>query len=318
MKYRLAVALASLTLAAPVHAQLAGDLIRGQYGLSAGTQAPEGLVLTPFFYDYYSTTFVAPNGNTVQGTIGSLNVLAVPGLNLWYVSPLKVLGANYGAVLSMWGSSPTTDFPRLNVNQSTYGFGDMYLKPVELGWHTPYVDAIAGFALWIPTGRYSPGANNNTGQGQWGYEFSAGATVWFDKGHHLNLSTQAFYDIYSPKSGTIGPRNSQLQTGNIFTLMGGLGYQMLGGGLNIGIPYFVQWKVTEDTLPLGIGPILPGIQAAKDWDVGLGAEADLFWSQTDGVTFRFVQSFSGSNTTNGSTYFLFYNHIFYFGSKQGS
>jgi hypothetical protein len=318
MKHLLAVSIscAALITSAPAHAQLAGDLIKGQYGLGAGTQGPEGLVLTGFVYDYYSTQLVGPDGSAVPGTSGSLNTLAVPGVNLWYVSPLKILGANYGAVLSMWGTSPHAEFPRLTVDQSSYGFGDMYLKPVELGWHTTYVDVITGFALWIPTGRYSLGGNNNTGQGQWGYEFSLGATLWFDKGHHLNLSTQAFYDIYSPKKGgPVGPSNTQVQTGNIFTLEGGLGYQFLDGALNIGIPYFVQWKVTEDTLPPGIGSILPGIQAAKDWSVGLGAEANFFWSQSDGVTLRFIQSFAGANTTNGSSYFLFYNHIFYFGGK---
>ncbi len=73
--------------------------------------------------------------------------------------------------------------------------------------------------------------------------------------------------------------------------------------------------MTEDTLPQGIGIVLPGIQTAKDWSVGLGAEADLFWSATDGVTLRFLQTFAGANTSNGSTYFIFYNHIFYFGGK---
>lgn len=315
MTHRLAAAVAVLIAGAPAHAQLSGDLIKGQTGLAAGTQAPEGIVLSGFFYDYYSTQVVDGSGNVLQ-TTGSLNVIAAPGVNVWYVSPLKILGANYGAVLSLWGSTPTTDFPRLNVHQSSYGFGDMYLKPVELGWHTTYVDVITGFALWIPTGRYTLGANNNTGQGQWGYEFSLGATLWFDKGHHFNLSTQAYYDIYSPKKGgPIGPSNTQVQTGNIFTLEGGFGYQFLDGALNIGIPYTVQWKVTEDTLPPGIGPILPGIQAAKASSVGVGAEADFFWSQTDGVTLRFLQTFAGSNTTNGSSYFLFYNHIFYFGGK---
>src|SRR5208283_3190216 len=124
----------------PAQAQLAGDIIKGQTGLAAGTQPPESLVLSPWFYDYYTTQVVDGSGNVLP-TTGSLNTLAVPGLNVWYVSPLKILGANYGAVLALWGASPTTDFPRLNVHQSTYGFGDMYLKPVELGWHTPYVDA---------------------------------------------------------------------------------------------------------------------------------------------------------------------------------
>ena len=59
----------------------------------------------------------------------------------------------------------------------------------------------------------------------------------------------------------------------------------------------------------------PAHQAAKAWSVGLGAEADVFWSATDGIPLRFLQTFAGANTSNGSSYFLFYNHIFYFGSK---
>lgn len=314
MKLRAAMAFVVLTVATTARAQLFSSLPRGSYALTAGTQPPEGLVLAGFIYNYHTTTIVGPHGNSVS-TKGSLNIFT-PGVTAWYVSPLKVFGAHYGAVLSMWFTSSRTEFPTLNVTQSSYGFGDMYLKPLELGWHTTYVDAITGFTLRIPTGRYSPGGKDNSGQGQWGYEFSVGATVWFDKGHHLNLSTQAFYDIYSPKSGTIGPSNTQLQTGNIFTLMGGLGYQFLGGGLNVGIPYSIQWKVTEDTLPPGIGPVLPGIQAAKDWRVGLGAEVDLFWNASNGITARFLQGFAGANTTNGQSYFLYYNHIFSFG-KHG-
>jgi hypothetical protein len=316
MKHLLAVATSSaaLIMAAPAHAQLVGDLRRGQYGLASGTQAPEGLVLTGFAYDYYTTTLVNPDGSTAFWT-GSLNELVIPGVNLWYVSPLKILGANYGAQLSMWGTSPHAEGAGLSVNQTTYGFGDTYLKPVELGWHTTYVDVIAGFAVWIPTGRYKLGASNNTGQGQWGYEFSAGATLWFDRGHHFNLSTQAFYDIYSPKKGgPFGASQTQIQTGNIFTLEGGLGYRFLGGAANVGIPYFVQWKVTDDTLPPDYYYLLP-VPLGKDWSMGLGVEVDVFWCETDGITLRFVQGFAGANTTNGSSYFIFYNHIFYFGAK---
>jgi len=308
------VATAALLVPGLANAQLAGDLLKGQYGLAAGTQAPEGLVLTGFIYDYHSTQIVDGAGTPIN-TTGHLNVLAAPGINLWYVTPLKLFGANYAAVLSLWGSSPSTEYPKLHVNQGTYGFGDMYLKPVELGWHTTYVDIITGFAVWIPTGRYALGGSDNTGQGQWGYEFSLGATLWFDKGHHINLSAQAFYDIYSPKRDAtvgVGQNKTTVQTGNIFTVEGGLGYQALDGGLNIGIPYTFQWKVTEDSLPGGIGSILPGIQAAKAWSVGVGAEATLFWSVNDGVSFRFLQTFAGANTSNGSSYFLFYNHIFYF------
>ncbi|HTP50043.1 MAG TPA: transporter [Anaeromyxobacteraceae bacterium] len=318
MKTRLAVAAGALLASTAANAQLAGDLLKGQTGLQAGTQAPEGLVVTGFVYDYHSTELSGPNGTSLD-TTGHLNVLAAPGVNLWFVTPLKFFGGNYAAVLSLWGSSPTTEYPKLQANQSAYGFGDMYFKPVEFGWHTTYVDVITGFAMWIPTGRYTLGANDNTGQGQWGYEFSLGATLWGDAGHHFHLSAQAYYDVYTPKKNAtvgVGPGKTSLQTGNIFTVEGGLGYQALGGGLNVGIPYTFQWKVTEDTLPSGIGSILPGIQAAKAWSASLGVETTLFWSETDGVTFRFLQTVAGANTSLGSSYFLFYNHIFYFNKNK--
>lgn len=308
-----ALVAAGLAVAMPAHAQLSGNLLRGQYGLASGTQAPEGLVVTPFLYDYYTTQIVGPDGTPLPGT-GSLNTFAAPGLNLWFVSSWNFLGASYGAVVSLWGTSVRSEFPTFNARQDTYGFGDMYVKPIELGWHTTYVDVITGFALWIPTGRYTPGGNDNTGLGQWGYEFSAGATVWFDQGHHLNFSSQAFYDLYSPKSGTIGPNDAKLQTGNVLSFQGGLGYQLLGGALNVGIPYFVQLKVTPDILPPGAGTVLPGVSEAKSWSIGLGAEADFYWSPTDGVVLRFTQSFAGNNVSNGSSYFFFYNHVFAFGS----
>jgi len=301
--------LGALLAAGSAHAQLSGSLVKGQFGLQSGTQPPEGVVATLFAYDYYATTIKGPNGDSLA-TSGSLNLIAAPGLNLWLVSPWKLLGANYGAVLSLWGASASVDAPRFNASQSTYGFGDMYVKPVELGWHTPHLDAITGFAIWIPTGRYTPGGDNNTGQGQWGYELTLGATAWLEKEHHLNLATQIFFDLYSDRRGAVGPSNTQLHTGDTLTLQGGLGYQLLGGGLNFGIPYFVQWKVTEDTLPPGVGAILPAIDAAKSFSAGVGAEVALYWSTTDGVNARWVQGIGGKNTTNGASFFLLYNHLF--------
>jgi hypothetical protein len=302
--------LAGVAASAPASAQLSGDLYRGQYGLASGTQAPEGLITTLWVYDYYSTQIVGPDGSPLN-TTGSLNALAVPGLNLWFVSPWKILGANYGAVISLYGTTPQVDLPRLNTSQSTYGFGDMYVKPLELGWHTTFVDVITGLAIWLPTGSYTPGGTN-TGQGQWGFEISAGATVWFDEGHHFNFSSQGFYDIYAPKSQsvTIAGTEYQIRTGNILSFQGGLGYQFLDGALNIGIPYSLQFKITQDELPNGPLNIPAGITAAKSWSIGLGAEVDFFFTATDGITARFLQTFAGNNVSNGSSYFLFYTHVF--------
>jgi hypothetical protein len=299
--------------ATPARAQLAGDIVKGQYGLAAGTQAPVGLTVSGWAYDYYSTTIKGPDGNALPVS-GHLNMLAVPGANVWWVAPWKILGGHYGAVVSLWGTMPQVDSPRFGTS-STYGFGDMYLQPLQLGWNTTYVDAIAGVGLYIPTGRYSPGANNNTGQGQWGVEPSAGFTVWSDPKHHFNLSTQVFYDFYSERRGTLPLTGTHLKTGNILTLMGGLGYQFMGGGFNVGVPYFVQWKVTDDTVPTGFGLVLPAIVAAKDWSAGMGAQVDFNWNASNGVQLQWLQSLGGANTSDGSTFFLVYNHVFYVSGK---
>jgi len=68
--------------------------------------------------------------------------------------------------------------------------------------------------------------------------------------------------------------------------------------------------VTADTLPPGVGAILPAISGAKSFSAGVGAEVALYWSTTDGVNARWVQGIGGKNTTNGASFFLLYNHLF--------
>jgi hypothetical protein len=229
------------------------------------------------------------------------------------VSPWKILGANYAAQVSAAFAAGSIDVPRFNEKTSHYGFADMFLKPVELGWHEKYFDAITGFSIYLPTGTYTPLSNGNTGLGQWGFEFQGGGTVWFDEGHHFNLATTAFYDIYTSKTASLpGPQATKLRTGNIFILEGGLGYRFLGGAFNVGIPYFLEWKVSRDTLPAPVLPaqILNQVGSAKDFSAGLGAEVNFFFTHTDGITGRWLQGIDGWNTTRGATFFFFYNHLF--------
>ena len=187
------VVVALVAMATPARAQLAGDLVRGQSGLASGTQAPVGLVLSAWVYDYYASIIKGPDGNTLL-TSGHYDSLSIPGVNLWWVSPWKLLGASYGAVLSLWGTTPVTDAPRFGTSSATYGFGD-------------------------------------------------------------------------------------------------------------------------DTIPTGFGPVLPGIVAARDWNAGVGLEIDFNWNASDAVTARWVQGLGGKNTTDGSTFYLGYNHEFAVGGK---
>jgi hypothetical protein len=303
-----------LLVAGSARAELTGNMPRGQYGLTAGTQIPTGLAVAPLLYNFHPTSVVDASGDSVPSS-GSFNTLAAPALNVWWVSPWKILGGSYGAALILWGTAPMADFPKIGLATTSYGLGDAYLKPFELGWHTAHVDTITGVAFYVPTGRYTPGASDNTGEGQWGAQLSGGATVWFDHERHINAATLAFVDVYAPKSAKVDASNVRLRTGNIFGLQGGVGYQFWRGAFNVGIPYFGEWKLSADTLPPGASKVLPGISAAKSWSVGTGLEGGFYWGQSSAVVLRWLQGVAGSNTTLGSTVFLTFSYVFAFATR---
>ncbi len=122
------------------------------------------------------------------------------------------------------------------------GFADMLLRPIDLGWHTERADIAAGFQVYIPTGRYQKGGNDNLGKGMWTYEPFLGATIYFDEKKTVSLATTAFWEFHGKK------QDSSTKVGQILTLEGGLGKSFLGGGLVVGAAYYAQWKLSKDQL----------------------------------------------------------------------
>ena len=161
----------------------------------------------------------------------------------WYVSKTKLLGANYGAMLVLPFANASLEAPAFGFGQEVgTSFSDMLVRPVDLGWHTPHADIAAGFQLYMPTGRYERGGDDNIGKGMWSYEPFLGATVYFDEKKTFSLATTAYWELHGTKE------DSDTKVGQILTLEGGLGKSFLGGGLIIGGAYYAQWKVTEDQL----------------------------------------------------------------------
>jgi hypothetical protein len=129
----------------------------------------------------------------------------------------------------------------LSATTST-GFGDLYIQPINLGWHTGRADFLAGLGVYMPTGRYSPDASDNLGMGMWSFEIFAGTTLYFDKARSWNFATTAFFETHTEKKDT------DQKPGNILSLEGGLGKSFMGGGLNVGVAYYAQWKLSQDQL----------------------------------------------------------------------
>ena len=91
------------------------------------------------------------------------------------------LGANYGAMVVFPFANASIEVPAVQLTNTVgTSFSDMLIRPLDLGWHASHSDVSAGLQLYMPTGRYKRGGDDNIGKGMWAYEPFAGATFYFD------------------------------------------------------------------------------------------------------------------------------------------
>jgi hypothetical protein len=63
---------------------------------------------------------------------------------------------------------------RLTVFRERRSMSDSVIAPISFGWHFARADATTGYTIFMPTGRYTDGARDNTGLGMWGHELAVG------------------------------------------------------------------------------------------------------------------------------------------------
>ena len=305
MKLAICVGLLVLLPTVPAQAQLNGSHTLGDYGVQSGSQAHPGLYAGLFYYHY--TTDTVKNGNGVQiqpnpDQPGSVSLSAVAPL-LYYVSKTKVLGANYGAMIILAWANGSLEAPGFGLSAPIgTAFGDMVIRPIELGWHSQRMDVTTGFQFYAPTGKYTDGATDNVGKGMWTYEPFVGATAYFDQKRTVSFATTAFWEVHGEK------KDSATKVGQILTLEGGLGKSYMGGGVVVGLAYYAQWKLTRDQVGLLVLPdgtkitgILPNrhevYAVGPDVTLPIASKSKLYAL----VNVRYFWEFGARSKTQGQT-----------------
>jgi hypothetical protein len=284
-------------------AQLKGHYIPGFTGLDNGSQPPPSITFAVPVYVYPTDTIKDDNGNTVGGQ--PQITASFTGLSVIVVTNAKLFGANYGfQVVPVDWMKSRIEARSLDVPGS-FAFSDLTVAPLWLGWHKPRADFVAGWSVFIPTGKWELGGTDNSGLGMWSNDFQFGSTIHLDDKHAWTTALLGTYEVHSHK------KDSVLRAGGIFTLEGGTGkafYRKVSGTplpqmLSVGVAYYAQMKVTSDT---GTGPIADELVAGlKDHVFGIGGEMNVFLPKPKlllGV--RLVPEFGARNRTQGLT-FLF-------------
>ncbi len=290
----LAITALALSLATAGSAQQL--ILKGEFGNKGGVMPPPGVYAGMFGSLTWDDQLVGPDKVVIDGPDVNQQIF---GPLVQYVSKFKILGADYGALVAMPFANFRLDAPRLDVTSSTgIAASQIWVVPVMLGWHIEKplflspggADITAHYAFYAPTGRYTPGAPNNTGLGMWTNEFSFRVTSYFSKDRKWHGSASLFYDINSKKSG------QDYKTGNAFTYMWGLGRDygakdsLFSGWF--GAAGYAQWQTTATT---GIdAPLI--VRQNKSQINGVGPE---FTTLQGALTIRYFWDFGGKFTLRG-------------------
>ncbi|MBS7230328.1 transporter [Flavobacterium psychroterrae] len=291
------------------HAQLKGGHILGAMGLQSGTQTPENTlsVYVPGYFYAASSLRNADGDKSVANP--DLNMF-ITGVGATYVSDFKILGANYGATILLAFASNRIQGNTID-SKSPFALTDTYIVPIQLGWHHKRADFVFSYQVYLPTGKFDLGASDNSGLGMFMNELSAGTTLFFNDKKTFHFSALASYEMNGRKKDT------DIKTGDLLSIEGGLGKTFYAmntektapkGVLNAGLIYYLQYKVTNDQIPV---PVFGNIQTTKDRVGGIGAELNYYHIKSStSAGFRWIAEVEAVNRFQGNTFFLTLAHVF--------
>jgi hypothetical protein len=265
------------TFATPARAQHS-DWLLGSFGFQGASQPPEGLYYMNQFSYYHSSGsgFASTNalkcgpqsaaclGANFNGT-GSFDLFVDASIFTW-TSPFKILGANYGVNLIVPfaiadASGSATLEPVLSLPGRTAGLppasdgggttkgsiGDIYVEPVNLGWHFAQFDAMVSSGFFAPSGPYNADAKLNIGFGHWTGVFGLGAVAYADAERTWSLSVYSHYLMYASQIG----RNYALGDVVPFEWGAGKTFNLNSDAvkqITIGAIGYAQWQVTNNSI----------------------------------------------------------------------
>ena len=253
----LAMIILSILLVAvgPLRAQQKGQWVPGQYGLNAGVIPDPGFTYENLALNYSANSLNDSNGNGLPGVTGTYSFWVDENVFM-FVPKYKILGGYFApyASVNVANGSLVADFGSIFGTQAGgAGLADTFVSPVNMGWHFSRLDLNAGYAFTAPTGRFTPGANNNVGSGYWGNNLTTGATAYITKNKGTSANVFLDWEAHGKKSGI------NITPGQAFTMEWGLGQALpldkdMSKLVQIGLVGYDQWQVSDNG---GLTRLLP-------------------------------------------------------------
>src|SRR5277367_834842 len=144
----LVLALIIAGFSSPLLGQQKGQWVPGQFGLNAGVIPDPGVTYANMALNYSASQLNNSNGSRIQGINGTYSFWVDENI-FYYVPEHKFLGGYFMPYVALNYASGevvanlTLASTNLNAGGGGSGFADMYVQPVNIGWHLKRADVNA-------------------------------------------------------------------------------------------------------------------------------------------------------------------------------
>jgi hypothetical protein len=196
--------LLAAVVAAPGIAQHRGQYMSGLSATNSGVQPDTGFTYANIFYYSSSDRLKGLDGGPIP-IDGQFTIIADLSTFVYVYKP-KILGGNLESIAAIPIANASLAADVFQAGKPIQGGGgglaNTYFVPVQIGWHLKRVDLQTGYVFFAPTGRYEPGATNNTGTGYWTNGTQTGATIYLTKNKGTTLNVFDMYAWNTQQKGT--------------------------------------------------------------------------------------------------------------------
>jgi hypothetical protein len=242
------VALLAVLAASPASGQVRGIYAPGSTLLSAGTLPDFGFSYANDVWANWPTQFKGSRGNDLPVT--GVALVAADTSTFTFVPHATIMGAHveFAVAIALTKDSFLLRDPLLSgpgVSGAATGLTNTNVVPIVLGWQFDRADVQAGYSFYAPTGRFVPGASDNTSTGFWTHAPQAGITFYVTRDKATQVSVFDTYAWNTTQEGTgvqPGQNNSvDYSLSRTFSLSADAQWT-----LQVGAAGYGQWQTTEN------------------------------------------------------------------------
>jgi hypothetical protein len=297
-------------------AQQKGQWVPGQFGLNAGVIPEPGITYANMPLNYSASRLNDSSGNRVFQNVTGTYSFWVDENIFFYVPKQKFLGGYFMPYVALNYASGelVADLSLASTNLTAAGggsgFADMYVQPLNLGWHLKRADVVVGYAFTAPTGRYTAGASNNVGSGYWGNNITSGTTFYITKNKATTANLATDWEVHGQRQTASTPSGqfSEKTPGQAFTDEWGVGQILplkkdFSRLLQLGLVGYDQFQVTSNGGTVIVAGIPLNASAIPYYSVhGIGFQSDFVLpAKNVALFFKYYDEYSAKARPQGRT-----------------